>query len=129
MQAMLEARVAMLERQLAAMMQRRGTPFALARSTLAVPLWRSTTPARCRPCNCNSIRFRCATMCRCCMATASLARGGSAVPTIDHASLAGVDDAFQRDDTFKRLAERTKRDCLYNIKPAIEWPAMFVLNI
>jgi phage gp45-like len=36
MSSMLEARVAMLERQLAAMMQRRGTPFALARSTLAV---------------------------------------------------------------------------------------------
>lgn len=36
MSARLEARVAMLERQLAAMMQRRGTPFALARSTLAV---------------------------------------------------------------------------------------------
>jgi phage gp45-like len=36
MSAMLEARVAMLERQLAAMTVRRGTPFALARSTLTV---------------------------------------------------------------------------------------------
>lgn len=47
--------------------------------------------------------------------------GESAVKAIDHASVAGIDDAFQRDDAFKRLAERTKRDYLYNIKPAIEW--------
>jgi hypothetical protein len=36
MSAMLEVRVAMLQRQLAELTQRRGTPLALARSTLAV---------------------------------------------------------------------------------------------
>jgi len=36
MSAMLEARIAMLERQIATLMGRRGSPFALARSTLAV---------------------------------------------------------------------------------------------
>ena len=36
MSAMLEARVAMLERQIDALMRRRGSPFALARTTLAV---------------------------------------------------------------------------------------------
>jgi phage gp45-like len=35
MSAFLEARLAMLERQVAALSRRRGTPFALARSTLA----------------------------------------------------------------------------------------------
>ncbi len=36
-------------------------------------------------------------------------------------TLAAVNDAFQRDDAFLGLAERTKRDYLYCIKSALTW--------
>lgn len=36
-------------------------------------------------------------------------------------SLAALDELFQRDDSFKQLSERSKRDYLYTIKPALKW--------
>jgi site-specific recombinase XerD len=48
--------------------------------------------------------------------------GEAATPArADRDSIASINHAFQTDDAFKRLAERTKRDYLYNIKPAVEW--------
>lgn len=46
-------------------------------------------------------------------------RGEKSVPVLD--GLRAVDDAFQRDDAFRKLRPRTQRDYLYNIKGALEW--------
>lgn len=36
-------------------------------------------------------------------------------------TLRALDDLFQRDDTFQALSERSKRDYLYSIRPALTW--------
>lgn len=46
-------------------------------------------------------------------------RGEKAAPALG--GLWAVDDAFQRDDAFRKLRDRTQRDYLYNVKAALEW--------
>lgn len=49
-------------------------------------------------------------------------RGEGSAPTGPvSGSLKALDDLFQRDDAFRSIAERTRRDYLYAIKPALEW--------
>lgn len=48
-------------------------------------------------------------------------RGEQRPPRLKEGSLAAVNESFQRDDDFARLAERSKRDYLYNIAFGLEW--------
>lgn len=44
-----------------------------------------------------------------------------AAPAARTGSLRALDDLFQRDESFRQLAERSKRDYLYTIRPALDW--------
>ncbi len=48
-------------------------------------------------------------------------RGEGATPKTRPDGLRALDELFQRDKSFGQLAERSKRDYLYNIKYALEW--------